>query len=85
MSVPLLGLETEYGIIREDLENSDPVEESMRLLKACERKSVFCKWAYSQENSHLDMRGFRVASLAQDEEEDAFFAEDRKFGYFQAF
>ena len=81
MSVPLLGLETEYGIIREDLENSDPVEESMKLLKACERKSVFCKWAYSQENSHLDMRGFRVASLAQDEEEDAFCAEDRKRPY----
>ncbi|SVC49954.1 uncharacterized protein METZ01_LOCUS302808, partial [marine metagenome] len=76
-----MGLETEYGIIREDLENSDPVEESMKLLKACERKSVFCKWAYSQENSHLDMRGFRVASLAQDEEEDAFCAEDRKRPY----
>ncbi len=81
MSVPLLGLETEYGIIREDLENSDPVEESMKLLKACERKSVFCKWAYSQENSHLDLRGFRVGSLAQDEEEDAFCAEDRKRPY----
>jgi Pup amidohydrolase len=81
MSVPLLGMETEYGIIREDLENSDPVEESMKLLQACERKSVFCKWAYSQENSHLDMRGFRVRSLAQDEEEDAFCAEDRKRSY----
>lgn len=81
MSVTLLGLETEYGIIREDLENSDPVEESMELLKSCQRKSVFCKWAYSQENSHLDMRGFKVGSLAQDEEEDAFCAEDRKRPY----
>ncbi len=81
MSVPILGMETEYGIIREDLENSDPVEESMKLLKCCERKSVFCKWAYSQENSHLDMRGFRVSSLAQDEEEDAFCAEDQKRQY----
>jgi proteasome accessory factor A len=81
MIVPLIGIETEYGIIREDLENSDPVEESMKLLKACERKSVFCKWAYSQENSHLDMRGFEVRSLAQDEEEDAFCAEDRKRSY----
>jgi proteasome accessory factor PafA2 len=81
MIVPLLGMETEYGIIREDLENSDPVEESMKLLQACERKSVFCKWAYSQENSHLDMRGFQVRSLAQDEEEDAFCAEDRKRSY----
>lgn len=81
MSVPLLGMETEYGIIREDKENSDPVEESMKLLQACERKSVSGKWAYSQENSHLDMRGFKVGSLAQDEEEDAFCAEDRKRPY----
>ena len=81
MSVPLLGMETEYGIIREDLENSDPVEESMKLLQACERKSVCGKWAYSRENSHLDMRGFKVRSLAQDEEETAFCAEDRKRPY----
>lgn len=79
--IPLLGLETEYGIIREDLENSDPVEESMKLLKSCAQKSVFGKWTYSQENSHQDMRGFRVNSLAQDEEEDAFCAEDRKRPY----
>ena len=81
MSVPLVGMETEYGIIREDMENSDPVEESMKLLQAYERKSVSGKWAYSQENSHLDMRGFKVGSLAQDEEEDAFCAEDRKRPY----
>ena len=75
--IPLLGMETEYGIIREDLEDSDPVEESMKLLKSCPQKSVLGKWAYSQENSHQDMRGFKVQSLAQDEEEDAFCAEDR--------
>ena len=37
--IPLLGLETEYGIIREDLENSDPVEESMKLLKVARKKA----------------------------------------------
>ncbi len=79
--IPLLGMETEYGIIREDLQDSDPVEESMKLLKSCPQKSVFGKWAYSQENSHQDMRGFKVHSLAQDEEEDAFCAEDRKRPY----
>ena len=79
--IPLLGMETEYGIIREDLEDSDPVEESMKLLKSCPQKSVLGKWAYSQENSHQDMRGFKVQSLAQDEEEDAFCAEDRKRPY----
>jgi len=79
--IPLLGIETEYGIIREDLENSDPVDESMKLLKSCSQKSVVGKWSYSQENSHQDMRGFKVQSLAQDEEEDAFCIEDRKRPY----
>ena len=79
--IPLLGMETEYGIIREDLEDSDPVEESMKLLKSCPQKSVLGKWAYAQENSHQDMRGFEVQSLTQDEEEDAFCAEDRKRPY----
>ena len=79
--ISLLGMETEYGIIREDLEDSDPVEESMKLLKSCPQKSVLGKWAYSQENSHQDMRGFKVQSLAQDEEEDTFCAEDRKRPY----
>ena len=79
--IPLLGLETEYGIIREDFEDSDPVEESMKLLKSCTQKSVFGKWAYAQENSHQDMRGFRVNSLAQDEEEDEFCVQDRQRPY----
>lgn len=80
-AVPLLGLETEYGIIREDLEDSDPVEESMALLQQCPLKSVFRGWAYSRERTHLDMRGFTVNHLAQDEEEDEFCAEDRKRPY----
>ena len=79
--IPLLGIETEYGIVREGVENSDPVDESMKLLKGCSQNSVFRKWSYSQENSHQDMRGFKVQSLAQDEEEDAFCAEDRKRPY----
>lgn len=79
--VPLMGIETEYGIIREDVADSDPVEESMRLLKACDLHSTFRGWAYSRESTHLDMRGFKVRSLAQDDEEDDFCAEDRKRPY----
>ena len=79
--VPLMGIETEYGIIREDVDNSDPVEESMQLLGRFEAPSVFRAWSYRHENSHLDMRGFKVGSLAQDEEEDEFCAEDRKRPY----
>ncbi|PIR00264.1 MAG: hypothetical protein COV66_07195 [Nitrospinae bacterium CG11_big_fil_rev_8_21_14_0_20_45_15] len=78
---PLMGIETEYGIIRESAQHSDPVEESMELLKRCDAPSVYGAWSYGRENSHLDLRGFRVGSLAQDEEEDAFCAEDRKRPY----
>ena len=79
--VPLMGIETEYGIIREDVESSDPVEESMQLLQRCEIPSVFRAWSYKCENSHQDLRGFEVQSLAQDEEEDEFCAQDRKRPY----
>lgn len=80
-SVPLLGIETEYGIIRDEVDSYDVVEESMRLVRSCEMKSEFGNWAYSREHSHQDMRGFDVPSLAQDEEEDAFCVEDRKRPY----
>ena len=81
LRVPLLGIETEYGIIRDDVDNYDVVEESIRLVRCCEMKSEFGNWAYSRERSHQDMRGFNVPSLAQDEEEDAFCVEDRKRPY----
>jgi proteasome accessory factor A len=83
--VPLMGIETEYGIIRENVENSDPVDESMLLLKRCEAKSVYGKWAYSRERSHFDQRGFTVDRLAQDEEEDEFCLQDSKrpFSYLE--
>ena len=79
--IPLMGIETEFGIVREDVDASDPVEESMQLLARCEVPSVFRAWNYRNENSHLDLRGFRVASLAQDEEEDEFCEEDKKRPY----
>ena len=78
--VPLLGLETEYGIIRDDVDY-DVVEESMQLVHRCGLKSEFGNWAYSRERTHLDMRGFNVDSLAQDEEEDAFCIKDSKRPY----
>ncbi|MEE9258855.1 MAG: proteasome accessory factor PafA2 family protein [Nitrospinaceae bacterium] len=80
-TVPLLGIETEYGIIREDVADPDPVEESMALLKVCELPSTFGGWAYDRESTHLDQRGFSVRSLAQDDEEKEFCAEDRKRPY----
>ncbi|MFO0706283.1 MAG: proteasome accessory factor PafA2 family protein [Nitrospira sp.] len=68
----LFGLETEYGITREDLETVDPVVESMELVRAHLTASFERRWDYSGEDPHDDARGFRVSGLQQDREEDEF-------------
>lgn len=73
----VVGIETEYGIIRRDVEESDPVLESMELVRAY-RPPSFGVWAYEAEDPRVDARGFRVDSLAQDEEESAFVRSDHQ-------
>ena len=73
----LFGIETEYGITREDLTESDPVVESMELVRAYLTKPFRQKWDYSMEDPRLDARGFRADHLAQDEEEKTFEQADR--------
>ena len=68
----LFGLETEYGITREDVEAVDPVVESMELVRAYLIGAFERKWDYSGEDPHEDARGFRVPGLQQDREEDEF-------------
>jgi proteasome accessory factor PafA2 len=68
----LFGLETEYGITREDLEVVDPVEESMELVRAHLTGHFERRWDYRGEDPHEDARGFRVSGLQQDKEEDDF-------------
>jgi proteasome accessory factor A len=68
----LFGLETEYGITREDLESVDPVVESMELVRAYLTAAFERTWDYSGEDPHEDARGFRVSGLQQDREEDEF-------------
>ncbi|MCS6896867.1 MAG: proteasome accessory factor PafA2 family protein [Nitrospira sp.] len=68
----LFGIETEYGITREDLSLVDPVVESMELVRAHLTASFERRWDYAGEDPHQDARGFRVATLAQDEEEEEF-------------
>lgn len=68
----LFGIETEYGITREDLEQVDPVVESMELVRAHLIASFERRWDYGGEDPHEDARGFRVSGLAQDHEEDEF-------------
>ena len=73
----LFGIETEYGITREDLNDVDPVVESMELVRAYLKKPFRAGWDYSGEDPRQDARGFRAERLAQDEEETAFEKADR--------
>ena len=84
----LFGIETEYGITREDLDTVDSVVESMELVRAYmnrgeariggatageDKRSAFERtWDYSGEDPHEDARGFRVSGLQQDREEEEF-------------
>lgn len=68
----LYGIETEYGITREDLDDVDPVVESMELVRAHLTASFERRWDYGGEDPHDDARGFRVSGLQQDKEEDDF-------------
>ncbi|MGH7230296.1 MAG: proteasome accessory factor PafA2 family protein [Nitrospiraceae bacterium] len=72
----LFGIETEYGITREDVASVDPVVESMELVRAYLTATFERTWDYSGEDPHEDARGFRVSGLQQDREEDEFAKQD---------
>ncbi len=81
----LFGIETEYGIIREDQEQSDPVVESMELVRAYISDKFEQTWDYTGEDPHADQRGFRVTGLQQDVEEEQFATIDahRSFSFYE--
>src|SRR5690349_9158776 len=68
----LFGIETEYGIGRQDQDDIDAVVESMELVRAYLKGPFERRWDYAGEDPHEDARGFRVSGLAQDKEEDEF-------------
>lgn len=72
----LFGIETEYGITRDDLDMVDPVVESMELVRAHLVASFERRWDYRGEDPHEDARGFRVSALQQDREEGEFAEQD---------
>jgi proteasome accessory factor A len=76
MTPRLFGIETEYGITREDLESVDPVVESMALVRAYLTAAFERTWDYQGEDPHEDARGFRVSGLRQDQEEEEFAKQD---------
>lgn len=75
-SLRLFGIETEYGITREDQHDVDPVVESMELVRAHLEGEFQQQWDYRGEDPHADQRGFRVSGLQQDKEEEEFVKED---------
>ena len=75
-SLRLFGIETEYGITREDQDNVDPVVESMELVRAHLEGEFKQQWDYRGEDPHEDQRGFRVSGLQQDTEEEEFVRQD---------
>lgn len=81
----LFGIETEYGIIREDQKESDPVVESMELVRAYMSDKFEQTWDYQGEDPHEDQRGFRVQGLQQDVEEEQFATLDahRPFSFYE--
>ncbi|MDT7041111.1 proteasome accessory factor PafA2 family protein [Candidatus Nitronereus thalassa] len=81
----LFGIETEYGIIREDQKQSDPVVESMELVRAYMSEQFEQTWDYKGEDPHEDQRGFRVHGLQQDVEEEQFAELDahRPFSFYE--
>ncbi len=75
--IRLFGIETEYGIIREDLDKLDPVVESMELVRSHYRP-FRSDWDYGGEDPKQDARGFRAKELQQEKEEVDFEKYDRQ-------
>jgi Pup amidohydrolase len=78
MSTPLIefGIETEIGIVRDDVAEVDVVAESIELVRSATQPGVRMRWDYESEDPHADMRGFRVSELRQDTDEANYYAQD---------
>ncbi len=72
------GIETEYGISRQQDQPIDVVAESIALVRSAVSPGVRMRWDYSQEDPHMDMRGFRVQELRQDTDESFHSSEDAR-------
>ena len=73
----VFGLETEYGITVNGLENVDVVSESIELVRHYTEHGAHMKWDYELEDPHLDARGFRATELLQDTDESAYYEIDK--------
>lgn len=72
------GLETEYGITREQPDGIDVVEEAIAVVRSARAPGVRDRWDYRAEDPHQDARGFRVQQLQQDADEASYVREDAR-------
>ena len=73
----LFGIETEYGIQVDGVDDMDVVVESMELIRCYSHEDFIAKWDYGRENPRLDMRGFEVDELRNDKDETLHLQRDR--------
>jgi len=74
----VFGIETEYGITVDGVENLDVVHESIEIVRSYTDHGASMKWDYQLEDPHQDARGFRAKELLQDTDEAAYFEIDKK-------
>ena len=74
----LCGIETEYGIQVDEVDNMDVVVESMELIRCYLHQDFVAIWNYALENPRLDMRGFEVDELRNDIDETLHLQKDRQ-------
>ena len=74
----LFGLETEYGIQVDGVDEVDVVVESMELIRCYLHEDFIARWDYERENPRLDMRGFEVDQLRNDKDELVHLQKDRQ-------
>jgi len=73
----VFGLETEYGITVDGMDDLDVVRESIEIVRSYTEHGAARKWDYNLEDPHQDARGFRAAELLQDTDEAAYFELDK--------
>src|SRR4029079_14084428 len=73
----VFGLETEYGITVDGMDNLDVVRESIEIVRSYTEQGESMKWDYELEDPHQDARGFRAAELLQDTDEAAYYELDK--------
>lgn len=73
----VFGIETEYGITVDGMDDVDVVRESIELVRCYTEHGALMKWDYTLEDPHQDARGFRAEELLQDTDEAAYYEADK--------